>query len=173
MIVCVNKMDAIDYNEERFNEIKAEASDYLKQVGFKIDTIPFIPVSGFQGDNLIEKSENIPWYKGKTLIDALNDLKAPKRPINKPLRIPIQAVYKISGVGTVVCGRVETGILKPNDKITIAPSGTQTIAKSVEMNHEKMVQAIPGDNIGFNVTKVSVKEIKRGFVASNSANMPA
>merc|ERR1711885_1289 len=173
MIVCCNKMDSAEYKESRYNEIKSEVSLYLKQVGYKIDTVPFIPISGWVGDNILEPSTNMPWYKGPFLLEALDALKPPKRPILKPLRLPLQDVYKISGIGTVPVGRVETGVIKPNMSITFGPVGTTTDCKSVEMHHESVSEAIPGDNVGFNVKGLSVSDIKRGYVASDSKNVPA
>merc|ERR1712100_638628 len=146
---------------------------YLKQVGFKIETVPFIPISGWVGDNMLEPSTNMPWYKGPFLLQALDAVKPPKRPILKPLRLPLQDVYKISGIGTVPVGRVETGVIKPAMTVTFGPFGTSTEVKSVEMHHEQVPEAIPGDNVGFNVKGLSVKDIKRGFVASDSKNVPA
>jgi len=123
---------------------------------------------------MLEKCDKIAsWYKGKTLFDTLDDIIPPKRPTDKPLRLPLQDVYKIGGIGTVPVGRVETGILKPGMNITFAPVSVSTECKSVEMHHEKMAEAIPGDNVGFNVKNVSVKDIKRGNVASNTADSPA
>jgi len=173
MIVCCNKMDSASYSESRYNEIKSEVSAYLKQVGYKVDTVPFIPISGWVGDNMLEPSDNMPWYKGPFLLEALDAIKPPKRPILKPLRLPLQDVYKISGIGTVPVGRVETGIIKPNMSCCFGPLGTTTDVKSVEMHHEQVAEAIPGDNVGFNVKGLSVTDIKRGYVASDSKNTPA
>merc|ERR1719487_2935853 len=168
-------MDAkgADYKQKKFRSLLAIASIYLKQVGFKIETVPFIPISGWVGDNMLEPSENMPWYKGPYLLQALDAIKPPKRPILKPLRLPLQDVYKISGIGTVPVGRVETGVIKPAMTVTFGPFGTSTEVKSVEMHHEQVPEAIPGDNVGFNVKGLSVKDIKRGFVASDSKNSPA
>jgi elongation factor 1-alpha len=175
MIVCMNKMDdsSVKYAESRYTEIKDEASAYLKKVGYKPAKIPFIPISGWNGDNMIEKSSNMPWYKGPTLLEALDNVNPPKRPTEKPLRLPLQDVYKIGGIGTVPVGRVETGILKAGMVVTMAPVQISTEVKSVEMHHEVLSEAVPGDNVGFNVKNVSVKEIRRGFVASDSKNDPA
>merc|ERR1712176_873172 len=175
MIVCCNKMDAkgADYKEERYNEIKSEVSGYLKQVGYKIETVPFIPISGWAGDNMLDNSENMPWYKGPFLLQALDAVKPPKRPVLKPLRLPLQDVYKISGIGTVPVGRVETGVIKPAMTVTFGPFGTTTECKSVEMHHEQVQEAIPGDNVGLNVKGLSVTDIKRGYVASDDKNVPA
>jgi elongation factor 1-alpha len=175
MICCCNKMDAkgADYKEDRYNEIKAEVSIYLKQVGYKIENVPFIPISGWVGDNMLEMSSNMPWYKGPYLLQALDAIKPPKRPVLKPLRLPLQDVYKISGIGTVPVGRVETGVIKPAMTVTFGPLGTSTECKSVEMHHEQVAEAIPGDNVGFNVKGLSVTDIKRGYVASDSKNTPA
>ncbi|CDJ44035.1 Elongation factor 1-alpha, related [Eimeria tenella] len=176
MIVGINKMDATSpekYSEARFNEIQAEVSRYLKTVGYNPEKVPFVPISGFVGDNMVERSSNMGWYKGKTLVEALDSVEPPKRPVDKPLRLPLQDVYKIGGIGTVPVGRVETGVLKPGMVVTFAPSGLQTEVKSVEMHHAQLEQAVPGDNVGFNVKNVSVKDVKRGHVASDSKNDPA
>jgi elongation factor 1-alpha len=173
MIVCCNKMDSAKYAESRYNEIKAEVSSYLKQVGYKIDTVPFIPISGWVGDNMLESSANMPWYKGPYLLEALDAIKPPKRPVLKPMRLPLQDVYKISGIGTVPVGRVETGVIKPAMTLCFGPLGTTTECKSVEMHHESVAEAIPGDNVGFNVKGLSVQDIKRGYVASDNKNVPA
>jgi len=173
MIVALNKMDSCDYKESRYNDIKEEVSGYLKKVGYKPLKIPFVPISGWVGDNMIEKSDKMPWYKGPHLLDALDSVNPPKRPTDKPLRLPLQDVYKIGGIGTVPVGRVETGVLKPGMMCCFAPSGLTTEVKSVEMHHESLSEAVPGDNVGFNCKNVSVKDIKRGYVASNSAEDPA
>ena len=172
MIVAVNKMDSVNYEEDRFNEIKKEVSEYLEKVGYKPAKIPFIPISGWVGDNMLEKGDNLNWYKGPTLYQALDKVHAPKRPTDKPLRLPVQDVYKIGGIGTVPVGRVETGVLKPSMVVTFAPTNLTTEVKSVEMHHESLPEAIPGDNVGFNIKGVSVKEVKRGNVAGDSKNDP-
>tara|TARA_B100000686_G_scaffold354437_1_gene464703 strand:+ start:1365 stop:2666 length:1302 start_codon:yes stop_codon:yes gene_type:complete len=175
MIVATNKMDATTppYDKGRYEEIKGEVSNYLKKVGYKPANIPFVPISGWNGDNMIESGNNMGWYKGPTLLEALDNIKPPKRPVDKPLRLPLQDVYKIGGVGTVPVGRVETGVLKPGMAIKFAPSDIVTDCKDVEMHHEKLEQALPGDNVGFNVKNVSIKDIKRGYVASNNKDNPA
>jgi elongation factor 1-alpha len=175
MIVAVNKMDTelVNYDEGRFTEIKREVSTFLKKIGYNPDKIAFIPISGWNGDNLIEKSDNMKWYHGPTLIDALDQLDAPKRPTDKPLRLPLQDVYKIGGVGTVPVGRVETGVIKPGMMITFGPTGATTDCKTVEMHHETLEEAGPGNNVGFNIRGLSVKDLKRGYVASDAKNDPA
>jgi len=174
MIVCVNKMDdkTVNWSEDRFTEIQKEVSEYLKKVGYTPEKIPFVPISGWFGDNMIEKSPNLKWFKGPTLLEALDNIVPPKRPTDKPLRLPLQDVYKIGGIGTVPVGRVETGVLKPNMVVTFAPGGVSTEVKSVEMHHEAMAEAIPGDNVGFNVKNISVKDIKRGNVCGDAKNDP-
>jgi len=175
MIVALNKMDATEpkYSQKRYDEIVKEVSSYIKKVGYNPAKVTFVPISGFQGDNMIEKSTNMAWYKGNTLLEALDNIDPPKRPSDKPLRLPLQDVYKIGGIGTVPVGRVETGVLKPGMVVTFAPSALSTEVKSVEMHHESLPEAGPGDNVGFNVKNVSVKELKRGYVASDSKNDPA
>ncbi|XP_020628532.1 elongation factor 1-alpha [Orbicella faveolata] len=186
LIVGVNKMDSTEpnYSEARFKEIEKEVSQYVKKVGYNPKAVAFVPISGWHGDNMLEPSEKMPWYKGwsierkdgnasgKTLFNALDSILPPKRPTDKPLRLPLQDVYKIGGIGTVPVGRVETGILKPGMVVTFSPAQLTTEVKSVEMHHEALVEALPGDNVGFNVKNVSVKEIKRGMVAGDSKNDP-
>jgi len=164
MIVAINKMDAVGYGEAKFKETKEAVEKLLRGVGFKVDEIEFVPTSGYIGDNVAKKSENMAWYKGHTLIEALDTFKVPDQPIDKPLRLPIQDVYSITGVGTVPVGRVETGIMKVNDKVIFVPSGAQGDIKSIEMHHEQIQEARPGDNVGFNVRGVGKTDIKRGDV---------
>jgi len=187
MVVAVNKMDSTEpkFSEDRFKEISKEVTAYVKKVGYNPATVPIVPISGFNGDNMLEKSENMPWWKKtkierktgnyefETLFDVLDNIDPPSRPTDKALRLPLQDVYKIGGIGTVPVGRVETGILKPGTIVTFAPSGLTTEVKSVEMHHEALTEASPGDNVGFNVKNVPVKDLKRGFVTSDSKNDPA
>ncbi|XP_057308855.1 elongation factor 1-alpha-like [Hydractinia symbiolongicarpus] len=187
LIVGVNKIDNTEppYSESRFNEIKKEVEGYVKKVGYNPKAVAFVPISGWHGDNMIEPSTNMGWYKGwnveskagkasgKTLLEALDSITPPERPSNKPLRLPLQDVYKIGGIGTVPVGRVETGVLSPGMIVTFAPANVTTEVKSVEMHHESLTEAHPGDNVGFNVKNVSIKDIKRGMVASDSKNDPA
>merc|ERR1712020_856234 len=187
LIVAVNKMDSTEppYSEARFEEIKKEVGGFIKKVGYNPAAVAFVPISGFHGDNMIEASTNMAWYKGwaverkegkasgTTLLEALDSIIPPTRPTDKPLRLPLQDVYKIGGIGTVPVGRVETGIIKPGMVVTFAPTALSTEVKSAEMHHESLPEAGPGDNVGFNVKNVSVKDIKRGNVASDSKNKPA
>jgi len=174
LIVVVNKMDdkSVNWSQDRFNEIQTEVSNFIKKIGYNPEKVPFVPISGWLGDNMLEKSTNLPWYKGPTLLEALDSIQEPKRPVDKPLRIPLQDVYKIGGIGTVPVGRVETGILKPGQVVTFAPVNLTTEVKSVEMHHESLPQATPGDNVGFNVKNVSVKDIRRGFVCGDAKQDP-
>jgi len=174
MIVCANKMDdkTVNYGQARFDEIQKEVSNFIKKIGYNPANVPFVPISGWNGDNMLEKSDKMPWWKGPTLIEALDSMPPPQRPADRPLRIPLQDVYKIGGIGTVPVGRVETGVLKPGMVVTFAPVNLSTEVKSVEMHHEQMAEAHPGDNVGFNVKNVSVKDIRRGNVAGDSKNDP-
>jgi elongation factor 1-alpha len=165
-------MDTHNFSEERFVDIKKEMLDYLKKIGFQEKNINFVAYSGFGGENLIAKSDKMPWYKGDTLLEALDKVEPPSRPLEKPLRLPLQDVYKITGVGTVPVGRVETGILKAGILVSFAPSGIVTECKSVEMHHTTLEEAIPGDNVGFNIKGINAKDLKRGNVASDSKNDP-
>ena len=164
LIVGINKMDAVKYDEKRFNEVKAELSQLLKIVGYKPDNVTFIPMSAFKGDNISKHSENTPWYKGPTLLEALNMLNEPEKPTNLPLRLPIQDVYSISGIGTVPVGRVETGVMKKGMKVSFMPANKEGEVKSIEMHHEEIPEALPGDNVGFNVRGIGKGDIRRGDV---------
>jgi elongation factor 1-alpha len=174
LVVAVNKMDDISSNwsQDRYNEIKNEVGRMLKMVGFKVEKIPFVPCSGWTGDNLVKKSDKMPWYTGPTLIEALDTFEVPAKPTNKPLRVPIQDVYSITGVGTVPVGRVETGVIKENDVVIFMPANKQGEVKSLEMHHERIPKAEPGDNIGFNIRGVAKTDIKRGDVCGHTTNPP-
>merc|ERR1712050_675925 len=180
MVVGVNKMDhpSVLYSEKRYKEIKDEATTFLKKAGYKVADIPFVPFSGWTGENIKVKTnkddkDNMPWYTGPTLLDALDSMKPPERPSNLALRLPINDVFKIGGIGTVPVGRVETGIIKPGLILRFTPSGLTSECKSVEMHYESLTEALPGDNVGFSVRNISVKDIKRGFVTSNDKDKPA
>jgi len=186
LIVAINKMDSSQppYSEARYNEIKKEVSQYIKKIGYNPAAVAFVPCSGWVGDNMVETSTNMSWFKGweierkeggakgTTLMEALDSILPPKRPTDKPLRLPLQDVYKISGIGTVPVGRVETGIMKPGNIVTFAPNMVTTEVKSIEMHHTSIAEAVPGDNVGFNVKNVSVKDIKRGNVCGDSKDDP-
>merc|ERR1719282_2311981 len=187
LIVACNKMDSTEppYSQARFEEIQKEVQNFIKKVGYNPVAVPFVPISGWHGDNMIKASENMSWYKGwnverkegnasgMTLLEALDAVIPTTRPTDKPLRLPLQDVYKIGGIGTVPVGRVETGIIKPGMVVTFAPVNLTTEVKSVEMHHTSLAEAVPGDNVGFNVKNVSIKDIKRGMVTSDSKNHPA
>ncbi len=173
LVVALNKMDDVGYAEARYKEAKDAADKMLKLVGFNTAKINFVPISGWKGDNLAKKSTNMAWYKGPTLSEALDTLEPPEKPIGKPLRIPIQDVYSITGVGTVPVGRVETGKMRPNDKVIVMPSGALGEIKSIETHHTQMESAEAGDNIGFNLRGVDKKQIKRGDVIGPADNPPS
>lgn len=174
MVVAINKMDdqTVKYEEERYKECKKELEGLLKTVGYDVSKISFIPTSGWKGDNLTKRSSNTPWYKGPTILDSLDTFVQPEKPLKKPLRVPIQDVYSITGVGTVPVGRVETGVLKDGDKVIFMPSGKIGECKSIETHHVRMPKAEPGDNIGFNVRGVAKNEIGRGEVMGHPDGAP-
>lgn len=172
MIIAINKMDACNYDEAKFKQVKEDVTKLLKSVGFKPEEIPMIAVSAYKGDNVMKKSENMAWYDGPTLHDAMNALTAPPKLDDKPLRLPIQDVYSITGAGTVPVGRVETGVLKPNQKVVFMPSNAAGEIKSIEMHHEQVGEAHSGDNVGFNVRGVGKQDIRRGDVCGDAANPP-
>lgn len=175
IIVAVNKMDATkpEYDESRFNTVKEDMTKLLKQIGYQDSQFKIMPISGLKGDNVKEKSENTPWYKGITLLEAIDELTVPEKPINKPLRLPVQDVYTITGIGTVPVGRVETGVMKPGDKIIFMPANVTGEVKSIEQHHEQIPKAGPGENCGFNVRGVGKNDIRRGDVAGPVDNPPS
>ena len=172
IIIAINKMDVSNYSEDAFKAAKEKGEKLVKSVGYKIDSVPVVPVSGWKGDNLVKKSENMKWWTGKTLLETFDEFKMPEKPIGKPLRVPIQDVYTITGVGTVPVGRVETGKMKAGDKIVIMPSGAPGEIKSIETHHTEMPSAEAGDNIGFNLRGVEKKDIKRGDVMGTPDSPP-
>ena len=172
LIIAVNKMDMEDYSEDRFNEVKDEVATLLKSIGRDPKTTPFIPLSAFEGDNIKEKSDNMPWYKGDTLMDELDKLTPPEKPVDLPLRIPIQDVYSITGVGTVPVGRVECGVMKQGDNVIFEPAGVSGEVKSIEMHHEQFPEAQHGHNIEFKLRGVGKNDIRRGDVAGHTADAP-
>ena len=178
IVVGVNKMDdpLVNYSQERYQTITTNVRAYLKTIGYKaVMKIPFIPISGWLGENLTTPSDHMSsWYQGPCLLDALDDyVTPPKRPIDKPLRIPIQNAYRIGGVGTVPIGRVETGIATPGMRVLFAPLGKTSTIQSLEVHRELVDEAKPGDNVGFHVKQISVHQIGRGHVASDASNQPA
>ena len=172
LIVAVNKMDLVDYDEDRYREAVEEVKQLLKQVRFSTDDASFIPTSAFEGDNVAEKSDNTDWYDGPTILESLNDLPEPQPPTDAPLRLPVQDVYTISGIGTVPVGRVETGILATGDNVSFQPSDVSGEVKTVEMHHEEVPQAEPGDNVGFNVRGIGKDDIRRGDVCGPADDPP-
>ena len=176
LIVAINKMDMASYDQKRFEKVKEEVSTLLKSVGYKPAEIQFLPLASLKGDNVATKSANMGWYTGPTLLEAIDNLKEPEKPTNLPLRVPIQDVYNITGIGVVPVGRVETGVMKVGDKVIVVPGregkGVIGEGKTIEMHHEQMQQAEPGDNIGFNVRGINKTDIARGDVLGKTDNPP-
>ncbi len=172
IIIAINKMDAVKFDEKRFNEVKKDLSDLIKMVGYKPEETLFIPISALGGQNIKVNSPETPWYKGLPLITALDTFKSPDKPTDKPLRLPIQDVYSISGIGTVPVGRVETGIMKKGMKVSFMPANKDGEIKSIEMHHEEIPQAVPGDNVGFNVRGIGKGDIRRGDVCGPAEAPP-
>ncbi|HDP73331.1 MAG TPA: translation elongation factor EF-1 subunit alpha [Candidatus Woesearchaeota archaeon] len=176
IIIAINKMDKVKYDQAKFNAVKEDVSKVLKSIGFKPDQIPFVAISSLMGDNVAKKSENMSWYTGKTLLETIDSLSVPEKPTQLPLRVPIQDVFSITGIGVVPVGRVETGVMKVGDKIIAVPGregrGVLGECKTIEMHHESMKQAGPGDNIGFNVRGFGSKDVARGDVIGHPDNPP-
>jgi elongation factor 1-alpha len=176
LIVHVNKMDisGVDWSEDKYKAAVAEVTTLLKTAGFgsQLDNIPMIPASSLNGDNVFEKSDKCPWYDGPTLFEAIDAAAMPNKPVDKPLRLPIQDVYKIGGIGTVPVGKIETGTLNTGKTVVFNPSQKSAEVKSIEMHHTNVDKAEPGDNVGFNVRGLSADDIRRGDVAGYSDSEP-
>jgi elongation factor 1-alpha len=173
LVVVINKMDLVEYKQDIYNKLKSDVVDLLKGIGFKEpEKFDCIPTSAFQGENVTKASEKMGWYDGPAFLASLDSFEVPEKPLDKPLRLPVQDVYSITGVGAVPVGRVETGVLKAGDKIIFAPSGKTAEVKSIEMHHETIPKAEPGDNIGFNVRGLSRKDINRGEVVGHPDSPP-
>jgi elongation factor 1-alpha len=176
IIVIVNKIDVVKFDEAKFKAVKEQTEALLKTVGYKVEDILFIPTSGLKGDNVFNKSESTPWYSGPTLFEALDTFSVPDKPTKLPLRLPIQDVYNITGIGVVPVGRVESGIMRPKDKIVAVPGregkGVLGECKTIEMHHEQLASAEPGDNIGFSVGGIGKKDLARGDVLGHVDNWP-
>jgi len=171
--VAINKMDTVNYEEDKFNKVKEEISSLLTTVGMKVEKIPFLAVSGLKGDNIAKKSENMPWYKGPTILEQFDLFEEPKKPTELPLRMPVQDVYEITGIGTVPVGKIETGVMKPGQKVIVLPGrtgkGIEGEVKTIEMHHEQLPQAEAGDNVGINIRGIGKKDIARGDVICDAA----
>jgi elongation factor 1-alpha len=172
LVVAINKMDTVNYDQARFNAVKADTEKLLQMVGYDVSKINFVPVSAYVGDNVAKKTDKMGWYVGPTVYEALDGFEIPPKPVDKPLRLPIQDVYSITGIGTVPVGRIETGILKKGDTIVFEPAGVKGEVKSIEMHHEEIAEAKPGDNIGFSVRGIAKTDIRRGDVAGKPDKPP-
>ncbi len=172
LIVALNKVDAINYDEAKYNAVKKEMEDLLKSVGFDMSKVQFLPTSAIGGDNINKKSDKLPWFNGPTLLEALDSLKEPEKPTNLPLRLPVQDVYTVSCIGTVPVGKVVTGVIKKNQTVVFQPSGVTGEVKSIEMHHEAIDSAEPGDNVGFVVRGIGKNDIRRGDVVGDTQNPP-
>merc|ERR1712127_945411 len=187
IIVGINKMDTdiAAYKKDRYDEIKAEMASTLMKVGWKKDFVakstPFMPISGWMGDNLLTASAKMPWWTGQdvvkpldgksikvvTLLDCMNNMvEPPKRDESKAMRMPVSGVYKIKGVGDVITGRVEQGAVEPGNECVFLPSNTASKACkgkifTVEMHHKTQPQALAGDNVGLNVKGLSKENMPR------------
>lgn len=171
--VAINKMDAVGFKEDAYKKTKEDVSAVLKQAGYKPDGITFLAISGYKGDNVAKKSENMPWYKGPTILEQMDLFTQPEKPTSLPLRMPLQDVYEITGIGTVPVGKIETGIMKIGQKIIALPGrsgkGVEGEVRSIEMHHEQMPEAEAGDNVGINVRGLGKKDIARGDVICDAA----
>jgi len=166
--VLINQMDTVDYSQEKYEKVKTDVSMLLKTAGYKLDKVQFVPISAFVGDNVTKKSDKLKWYNGPTLLELFDTFEEPKKPVDLPLRMPLQDVYNITGVGTVPVGKIETGKMKPGDKVIVLPArtgkGVAGEVKTVEMHHEALKEAIAGDNVGVNLRGVGKQDIARGDV---------
>ena len=176
MAVAINKMDMVNYAQDKFEKVKQEVSEILKMAGYNLEKIHFIPISALKGDNVTKASSNMPWYKGPTIVELFDLFEEPKKPVDMPLRMPIEDVFSISGIGAVSVGKVMTGKVKVGDKVLIIPAktgkGIEGEVRSIEMHHEPLQEAIAGDNIGINIRGVGKDDVKRGDVICHPDSAP-
>jgi elongation factor 1-alpha len=172
LVVAINKMDMANFEEAKYNKTRDDVIALLKTIGYKTDTIPFIPTSAYADANVSKKSDKTSWYKGLTILEALENFTVPEKPTGKPLRMPVQDVYTITGIGTVPVGRVETGTMKIGQNIVVMPGGAKGEIKTIEMHHQQMPTAGPGDNVGCNIRGLGKGDIHRGDVVGDAANPP-
>ena len=174
LAVLINKMDVVNYDQAKFKKTSDEVKVVIKQAGYLPDTVPFIPTSALMGENIVKKSGKMSWYNGPTVLEQIDKFPAPEKPTNLPMRMPIQDVYEITGIGTVPVGKVETGVMKVGQKVIILPgrsgTGIQGEVRSVEAHHEQLQEAEAGDNVGVNIRGVGKKDIARGDVICDAAN---
>lgn len=165
LCILVNKMDLVDYDNDRYNCIVKEYSEFLSQINVKPSH--FIPVSGFKGENILNKSENMSWYTGSTLLEALDGFVSEKSPKDKPFRMPVQGVYKFTKEGDdrrIVAGTIETGILNVGDEVQFYPSGKKSKVKSIEVFNAEIRNSISaGYSTGFTLDEQIY--VKRGDLA--------
>jgi elongation factor 1-alpha len=174
LVVAINKMDTVGYEKSVYEKIKKDIFMLLSGIGYhNVEKFSFVPVASFHGEGVSKPSQKMSWYTGPTLTHALESLTEPEKPIDKPLRVPIQDVFSITGVGTVPIGRVETGVMKIGDSVVFEPAGARGEVKSIEMHHENIQKAVPGDNIGFSVRGVNKEQIKRGDVLGHTDKPPS
>ena len=176
LAVLINQMDTVNYDQAKYNKVVEDMKAFLKAVGYKIEKINFIPASAYKGDNITKKSENLKWYNGPTLIEQFDLFEIPSKPVDMPLRMAIQDVYTITGVGTVPVGKIETGKIRPGDKVIILPGksgkGVLGEVKTVEMHHEALKEGIAGDNVGINIRGVGKQDIERGDIIALESSPP-
>jgi len=173
LVIAINKMDLVGYKKDIYDKLKSEIVELLRGIGYRnAEKFVCVPISGFNGDNITKRSDKMAWYTGPIFEEALNTFVVPEKPVDKPLRLPVQDVYSITGVGTVPVGRIETGVLKTGETIIFEPAGKTAEVKSIEMHHETISEAMPGDNIGFNIRGLSKADIRRGDVAGPTNNPP-
>ncbi|MAH03653.1 translation elongation factor EF-1 subunit alpha [Candidatus Pacearchaeota archaeon] len=172
--VAINKMDELEYSEDKFNKVKEDVSKELKGVGINPETTQFLAVSGLQGDNIVNKSDKMAWYKGPTILEQFDKFPVPELPTNLPMRMPVQDAYEITGIGTVPVGKIVTGVMKIGQKVKVLPGrtgeGIEGEVKTIEAHHEQLQEAVAGDNVGINVRGVGKKDIARGDVICDAKN---
>ena len=187
LIVSINKMDTVQWSEDRYKEIVGAMQKFLKKIGYKTDRIAMIPISGWTGDNMLEVSANMPWFEGcevvrgtgtkncKTLIEAIDSIEPPVSAISidKPLRLPIQSTFRIGGIGTICIGRVASGIIRPGMRVNFAPSNLCDEVNTVQIQGNSVHEGSAGNVVGFSIKKLPYHAIRRGFVACEVDNNPA
>ncbi|XP_017282791.1 HBS1-like protein isoform X2 [Kryptolebias marmoratus] len=167
LAVAVNKMDQVNWQQERFQEITSKLGHFLKQAGFKDSDVFYVPTSGLSGENLTVRSsvpELTSWYSGASLLEQIDAFKAPQRSVDKPFRLCVSDVFKDQGSGFCVTGKIEAGFIQTGDKILAMPPNETCTVKGITLHDEALDWAAAGDHVSLTVTGMDIIKINAGCV---------
>ncbi|CAG9782780.1 unnamed protein product [Diatraea saccharalis] len=170
LAVAINKLDTTNWSQERFNEISKKLKAFLKQAGFKDSDVMYVPCSGLTGENLVKspsEPELVKWYQGPCLLDVIDKFNVPERPVSKPLRMSINDVFKGTGSGFCVAGRIENGVLNKGDKVLVCPTKEMAEVRSISINDMSNNVAFAGDQVSVTLSGIDMQNVSVGFILSD------